>query len=69
MTRLLKSFPEYPLKLLTYGTAADRIASLKLLTWVPLEILTGGPNPLVDIPGHPLLFADLDGWRHGGINE
>ena len=70
MSRLLKSFPELPFKLLAIGTVADRIVSLQFPAMIPQAPFPGTAIPLkylMDRPRAPL--AEAGGWHHGGINE
>ena len=70
MSRLLKSFPELPLKLLAIGTVADRNVSLQFPAGIPQAAFPGAAIPLkylMDRPRGPL--AEAGGWHHGGINE
>jgi hypothetical protein len=70
MSRLLKSFPELPFKLLAIGTIADRNASLHFPAPSPHAAFPATANPLVRPTGHPRgPAAATDGWHHGGINE
>ena len=70
MSRLLKSFPELPFKLLAIGTVADRNVSLQFPAGIPQAPFPGAAIPLkylMDGPRGPL--AEAGGWHHGGINE
>ena len=70
MARLLKPFPELPLRLFAFDTIADRNASLQFPASRPQATSPGAANPLVQPTGRPRApFADTDGWCHGGINE
>ena len=46
MSRLLKSFPELPLKLLAVGTVADRNVSLQFPAGIPQAAFPGAAIPL-----------------------
>jgi hypothetical protein len=68
MARLLKPFPESPLKLLGFGTTTDRRLSLpaSLTQATALDAV----EPLVLPTNRPRAsLADSHGWQHGGINE
>ena len=70
MSRLLKSFPELPFKLLGIGTVADRNVSLQFPAGMPPAPFLGAAIPLnylMDRSRDPL--AEAGGWHHGGINE
>ena len=70
MSRLLKSFPELPVKLLAIGTVADRIVSLQFPAGITQAPFPGAAVPLkylADRPRGPL--AEAGAWHHGGINE
>ncbi len=70
MSRLLRSFPELPLKRLANGTIADSYASLQLPAPSPRAASLTSANPLVQLTRRPRApFAHTDGWHHGGINE
>jgi hypothetical protein len=66
MSRLLKLFPEMPLKLLALGTVADSDGLLQFPTPTQQAPSPGAANPPVRSRA-PL--ADAAGWHHGGINE
>jgi len=70
MSRLLKSFPDLPFKLLAIGTIADRSVSLQFPAGIPQAPFPGTAASLkylMDRPRGPL--AKAGGWRDGGINE
>ena len=70
MARLLKPFPELPLKLLAIDAIADRNASLHLPAAIPQATFAGAAVPLkyrLVPPRGPL--AETGVWQHGGINE
>ncbi len=70
MSRLLKSFPELPFKLLATGTVADRDVPLQFPAGIPQAPFPGAAVPLkylMERPRGPL--AEAGGWHDGGINE
>ena len=70
MSRLRKSFPELPLKLLAIGTIADSNASLQFPAPRPPAPLPAAALPLQHPTGPSRdPFAPTDAWYHGGINE
>ena len=70
MARLLEPFPVVPLKLLAIDAIADRNVSLQFPAGSAQATFPGAAHPLVQPTGRPrALFADTDGWHHGGINE
>ncbi|MGO8926256.1 MAG: hypothetical protein ACLQU3_05115 [Limisphaerales bacterium] len=70
MTRLLKSFPGLPLKLLAIGTVADRNVSLQFSAPSLQAAFPGAAAPLKYLMDHPRgPVAEAGGWHHGGINE
>ena len=70
MSRLLKSFPELPLKLLALDNTADRNVLIQFLASSPRAAFPGAAVPLKHLPDRPSgPFEKAGGWRHGGINE
>jgi hypothetical protein len=70
MSRVLKSFPELPLKLLPTGPIADTNVSPQFPAPGPQATFPGAAVTLEHPTGHPRApFARTDGWHHGGINE
>ncbi len=70
MSRLLKPFPESPLKLLGLYTIADRNVLLQFPGVIAQAALPGAAVALEHLMERLRApFADTAGWRHGGINE
>ena len=70
LPRLLKPFPELPLKVLAIGTIADTKISLRFPAPNPQPASPGAAVPLVRPAERSRApFALTHGWRHGGINE
>jgi hypothetical protein len=70
MSRLLKPFAELPLKLLALDTIDSRDVSLQLLALSPPGTSASAATPLEQFIQRRLSpFAEIDGWRHGGLNE
>jgi hypothetical protein len=70
MSRLLKPFAELPLKLVAFDTIDNRDVSLQLLASSPPGTSASTATPLeqtMQRRGAP--FVEIDGWRHGGLNE
>ena len=70
MSRLLKPFAELPLKLLALDTIDSRDVSLQLLASILPGTSASTAAPLEQSIQRRLSpFAEIDGWRHGGLNE
>jgi hypothetical protein len=69
MSRLLKAFPERPLKLLAFETTNNRDVSLQFPSGIPQAAFPGAVFPLNYPMDRPPPFAEAGGWHHGGINE
>ena len=70
MSRLLKSFPEFPLKLLAIDTIADTKGSLPFSAGIPQAAFPAAAVALEDPMARPLgRPAEVGGWHHGGIND
>jgi hypothetical protein len=70
MSRLLKSFPQLPLKLLAFDTIDNRRVSPELLALSLPGTPSGTATPLEQSMQRRLdPFAPNEGWHHGGLNE
>jgi hypothetical protein len=70
MSRLLKSFPQLPLKLLAFDTIDNRDVPLELLGLSLPGTSRGRAIPLEQAMQRSRdLLARVEGWHHGGINE
>jgi hypothetical protein len=70
MSRLLKSFPELPLKLLAFDTIDKRDVSLELLALSLPGTSSGTATPLEQpMQRRRDPVAQNEGWHHGGLNE